>query len=132
LHIEFSFSDVRGKKMESIDNREILIPAGIRETTSQDGAVLLDIEQGICFSLNPLGLKIWELLKQGQAIDKVADTLAIEFPVLRQQILADTEEFIRALESKHLICRQGQKQNRKSWFTRLMRLSGRRDRVHLE
>lgn len=76
--------------MESIDNCEILIPADIRETTSQDGAVLLDIEQGICFSLNPVGLKIWELLKQGQSIDKVADTLANEFPISRQQILADT------------------------------------------
>ena len=58
--------------MDPIDSCEILIPEGIRQTTSPDGAVLLDIEQGICFSLNPVGLKIWELLKQGQSIDKVA------------------------------------------------------------
>ena len=121
-----------GKEMESIDSREILIPAGIRETTSQDGAVLLDIEQGICFSLNPVGLKIWELLKQGQSIDKVTDTLANEFPVSKQQILADTQEFISALEAKHLIRRPGQKQCRKSWFARLMRFSGRQDRVQLK
>jgi hypothetical protein len=121
----------RGKEMESIESREILIPAGIRETTSQDGAVLLDIEQGICFSLNPVGLKIWELLKQGQSVDKVADTLATEFPVSRQQILVDTQEFINALEAKHLIRRPGQKQRRKSWFERLMPFAGRRDRAKL-
>lgn len=121
-----------GKEMESIDGREILIPAGIRETRSQDGAVLLDIEQGICFSLNPVGLKIWELLKQGQSLDKVADTLANQFPVPRQQILADTQEFISALEVKHLIRRPGQKQSKKSWFARLMRFSGRQDRVQIK
>jgi Coenzyme PQQ synthesis protein D (PqqD) len=120
------------KEMEPIDSREIFIPAGIRETMSQDGAVLLDIEQGICFSLNPVGLKIWELLKQGQSIDKVADTLATEFPVSRQQIFADTEEFLSELEAKHLIRRPGQKQSRKSWFARLMRFSGRQDRVQLK
>jgi hypothetical protein len=118
--------------MDLIDSREILIPAGIRETKSPDGAVLLDIEQGICFSLNPVGLKIWELLKQGQPIDKVADTLAIEFPISRQQILADTQEFIRALEAKHLIRRPGQKQISKSWFARLMQFSGRQDRAQLK
>jgi hypothetical protein len=121
-----------GKEMESIDTREILIPAGIRETRSQDGAVLLDIEQGICFSLNPVGLKIWELLKQGQPIDKVADTLANEFPVSREQISADTQEFISALEAKHLIRRPGLKQISKSWFARLMQFSGRQDRAQLK
>jgi coenzyme PQQ synthesis protein D (PqqD) len=118
--------------MEPIESREILIPAGIRETKSEDGAVLLDIEQGICFSLNPVGLKIWELLKQGQSIDKVADSLASEFPLSRQQILTDTQEFVSALEAKHLIRRPGQKQSRKSWFARLMRFSGRQDRVQLK
>jgi hypothetical protein len=118
--------------MDPVDSREILIPEGIRQTTSPDGAVLLDIEQGICFSLNPVGLKIWELLKQGQPIDKVADTLANEFPVSREQLLADTQEFISALEAKHLIRRPGQKQISKSWFARLMQFSGRQDRAQLK
>jgi hypothetical protein len=121
-----------GKEMESINSHEIRVPAGIRETKSPDGAVLLDIEQGICFSLNPVGLKIWELLKQGQSADQVADKLADEFPVSRQQILADTQEFIRALEAKHLIRRPGQKQISKSWFARLMQFSGRQDRAQLK
>ena len=115
--------------MDSIGAREILIPADIRETVSPDGAVLLDIEQGICFSLNPVGLKIWELLKEGQPVDKVADTLANEFPISRQQILADTQEFISALEAKQLIRRAGQTERKKSWFARLIRFSGPQDRI---
>jgi hypothetical protein len=115
--------------MDPVDSREILIPEGIRQTTSPDGAVLLDIEQGICFSLNPVGLKIWELLRRGQSLDKVADTLANEFPISREQILADTQEFISALEAKQLIRRAGQKESKKSWFARLMRLSGPQHRI---
>src|SRR5579872_3556561 len=99
-----------GNMSEPATITEFTIAPGVRQTMSQDGAVLLDIEQGICFSLNPVGLRIWELLKQGQPIDKVADTLANEFPVPRDQILADTQEFISALEAKHLVRRPGQKQ----------------------
>ena len=47
-----------------ITTEDIVIAPGVRETASEDGAVLLDIEQGICFSLNPVGLKIWELLEE--------------------------------------------------------------------
>ena len=46
-----------------ITTEDVVIAPSVRETASEDGAVLLDIEQGICFSLNPVGLKIWELLK---------------------------------------------------------------------
>ena len=46
-----------------ITTEDIVIAPSVRETASEDGAVLLDIEQGICFSLNPVGLKIWELLE---------------------------------------------------------------------
>src|ERR1039458_8095163 len=42
---------------------DFTIAPGVRETASEDGAVLLDVEQGVCFSLNPVGLRIWELLK---------------------------------------------------------------------
>ena len=43
----------------------LTIAPGVREVASEDGAVLLDVEQGVCFSLNPVGLKIWDLLKKG-------------------------------------------------------------------
>jgi hypothetical protein len=40
---------------DPIATEDIVIAPGVRETASEDGAVLLDIEQGICFSLNPVG-----------------------------------------------------------------------------
>ena len=79
---------------------ELAIAPGVREVASEDGAVLLDVEQGVCFSLNPVGLKIWELLKKGCSLDQIADALGQEFPVSRPQLLSDATEFVAALEEK--------------------------------
>jgi len=95
---------------------ELAIAPGVREVSSEDGAVLLDVEQGVCFSLNPVGLKIWELLKKGCPLEQIADALGQEFPVSRPQLLSDATEFIAALEEKQLIRRPNQTTPRRSGF----------------
>jgi hypothetical protein len=64
-----------------IATEDIVIAPDVRETSPEDGAVLLDIEQEICFSLNSVGLKIWELLKRRYSVDQIADALAQDFTV---------------------------------------------------
>ena len=104
---------------DPITTKDIVIAPGVRETASEDGAVLLDIEQGICFSLNPVGLKIWELLKTHHSVDEIADDLAQDFPVPRSQLLSDVVEFLQSLEAKRLIRRPGQTVATRSWLTRV-------------
>jgi len=102
-----------------ITSEDIVIAPAVRETASEDGAVLLDIEQGICFSLNPVGLKIWELLKKRYSIDHIVDALAQDFGVPRSQLLPDVAEFLQSLETKRLIRRPGQTVASRPWLTRL-------------
>ncbi len=102
-----------------ITAEDIVIAPGVRETASEDGAVLLDIEQGICFSLNPVGLKIWELLKTHHSVEEITDDLAQDFPISRSQILSDVVEFLQSLEAKRLIRRPGQPVATRSWLTRI-------------
>jgi Coenzyme PQQ synthesis protein D (PqqD) len=109
---------------------DFTIAPGVRETASEDGAVLLDIEQGICFSLNPVGVRIWELLKKRCSIDQIADALGKEFPVPRSQLLSDASEFIKALEGKHLIYRPGQPSPKKSWFSKMLPFRNKRPSAH--
>jgi coenzyme PQQ synthesis protein D (PqqD) len=109
---------------------DFTIAPGVRETTSEDGAVLLDIEQGICFSLNPVGLRIWELLKKRCSIDQIADALGEEFPVPRSQLLSDASEFIDALEGKHLIYRPVRPSPKKSWFSKMLLFRKKRPSAH--
>jgi hypothetical protein len=99
---------------------DFTIAPGVRETASEDGAVLLDVEQGVCFSLNPVGLRIWELLKKRCSLDQIADAMGQEFPVSRSQLLSDATEFLAALEAKHLIHRPGQPVPKRSWFSRML------------
>ena len=102
-----------------ITTEDIVIAPSVRETASEDGAVLLDIQQGICFSLNPVGLKIWELLKKRYSVDQIADALAQDFPVSRSQLFSDVVEFLQALEAKRLIRRSGHTVPTRSWLTRI-------------
>jgi hypothetical protein len=112
-------SPMRGAMEDPITTEDIVIAPGVRETASEDGAVLLDIEQGICFSLNPVGLKIWELLKTHHSVDEIADDLAQDFPVSRSQLHSDVVEFIQSLEAKRLIRRPGHTVATRSWLTRM-------------
>ena len=108
-----------GNMDDSSNTQDLVIAPSVRETASEDGAVLLDIEQGICFSLNPIGLKIWELLKTHHSVDEIADDLAQDFPVSRSQLLSDVVEFLQSLEAKRLIHRANQAAARQSWLTRV-------------
>jgi hypothetical protein len=101
---------------------DVTIAPGVRETSSEDGPVLLDIEQGICFSLNLVGLRIWELLKQRRSLDEIADALGQEFPAPRPQLLSDATEFHVALEAKHLIRRPSRALPKRPWFSRIFPL----------
>lgn len=108
---------------------DIVIAPGVRETTSEDGAVLLDIEQGICFTLNPVGLKIWELLKTHHSVDEIADDLARDFPISQSQLLSEVVEFLQSLETKRLIHPAGHVVARQSWLRRIFPWA--KERVHL-
>jgi hypothetical protein len=104
---------------EPITIVNLVIAPGVRETTSEDGAVLLDIEQGVCFSLNPVGLKIWKLLQKGYSVNQVADALSQDFQMPRPQLISDTVEFIHALAEKQLVYCSSHVPVKQSWLSRV-------------
>jgi hypothetical protein len=103
--------------MLSFEN--ISIAPGVKETASADGAVLLDIAQGICFSLNPVGLKIWDMLKQHYPIEQIADSLEQEFHAPRTELMADIRDFVAELEAKHLILHGVHAPTKQGWLAKL-------------
>ena len=87
-----------------IEHKSMLQPSRtVRETKSEEGAVLLDIEQGVCFSLNSLGCKIWELIAQGNDIDHIVAELEKTYPISKARLTHDVEEFIGDLQSRKLL-----------------------------
>jgi hypothetical protein len=75
----------------------------VREMENQDGAVLLDIQQGLCFSINPIGGQIWRMLKQGRSFDQIVDNLVAEFSIPKDQVRGDVMEFVTLLNQKGLL-----------------------------
>jgi hypothetical protein len=76
----------------------------VREIETVDGAVLLDIRQGLCLSMTPISVKVWCLLKQNYTIDQITDSLFNEFQdISRQQIHNDIVEFVADLGQKGLL-----------------------------
>jgi hypothetical protein len=54
--------------------------ASVRLIDTEDGAALLDIQQGLCLSLTSIAAEIWQLLKLKRSAQEIAKVLAAEFP----------------------------------------------------
>ncbi len=65
--------------------------------------VLLDYERGIYYGLNPVGARVWQLVAEGEAIDRIIEQLAGEYDVGRETLAADVATLLRELEAKELI-----------------------------
>lgn len=79
------------------------IPDSVKEIENQDGAVLLDIEQGVCFSLTPVASRIWQLLKAPCEFEEIANRIAAEFAAPRDVVERDVEEFLHSLRQNRLL-----------------------------
>ena len=92
--------------------------SSVRETNNSDGAVLLDIQQGICFSLNPVGAKVWALIKQRKSTGDIIASLVKEFDVPEEQIRSDVAEFAALLKQNGLLLSAGKPSAKRNGFLR--------------
>lgn len=79
------------------------ISRSIRLTKNADGGVLLDVKQGAIFSLNAVGLRILELLQEGQTTASVVSRISCEFGAPEQLVVGDVEDFLRSLGERGLL-----------------------------
>jgi len=75
----------------------------VRATHGPDGAVVLDIRQGLMFRLNPVGSRILELLQQGHSEEEIVAQVSQQFDVSRDVVTADLTEFLANLEKYRLV-----------------------------
>jgi hypothetical protein len=67
-------------------------------------AILMSIEAGAYFGLEPVGSKIWELLsKEPATIDKLVVLLMEEYEVDEKTCIEDLQRFIHDMSAKKLI-----------------------------
>ncbi|MBN2862792.1 MAG: PqqD family protein [Bacteroidales bacterium] len=69
-----------------------------------DEIVLMSVEAGYYFTLDPVASRIWELLSQHPlSIDELADQLIEEYNIEKEQCISDIECFVNDMSSKNLI-----------------------------
>jgi Transglutaminase-like superfamily/Coenzyme PQQ synthesis protein D (PqqD) len=61
----------------------------VREIETKDGSALLDIKQGLCFSVTSVGAIIWHQLQLGKTTEHVIKYLALQFPKVSLETLRD-------------------------------------------
>ena len=82
----------------------------VRSTHSDDGAVLLDIKGGMCYSLNVVAARAWSALesnKSGMRLEKIVQVLQPQFSVSVQELESDVAEYLRKLEIIGLVHSNG-------------------------
>jgi hypothetical protein len=66
-------------------------------------AVILHLDEGIYYSLNPVGARVWALLKVPRTTDELVDYVVEEFDVGVDRCRADIEELLGALHARALV-----------------------------
>lgn len=89
--------------MERSQRKLLTISPFVREIENDSGAALLDVKQGLCFSLNPVGARIWGMLKLRHHIDDIVARLVVDFGLPYEQLHQDLLEFIEGLKQARLL-----------------------------
>lgn len=74
-----------------------------RLAKSPDGGILLDVDHGAFFSLNPVGTRIVELLERGCDQPTLERAIANEFHVADEVVKRDVGDFLAALRQQQLL-----------------------------
>jgi hypothetical protein len=75
----------------------------VRSTHGQDGAIVLDIQQGQMFNLNLVGSRILELLESGSTDEQIVDVISREFSADIETVRKDVAEFLEELKAHKLL-----------------------------
>jgi Coenzyme PQQ synthesis protein D (PqqD) len=76
----------------------------VRSMVTPEGAVLLDLSQNLCISLNPVGGFIWERLQASKPPAEILTELQAAFADVEPQTLSrDLDAFIADLTSARLL-----------------------------
>jgi len=87
-----------------------LISADALATYTDDGAVVLDIPKGICYSLNTTASRIWlamETSPSGITLEGIVGAVETHFEVPHQELEADTAECLDQLQRMGLLQANG-------------------------
>ena len=81
----------------------VTLSPGARLSKSTDGGILLDLEHGVFFHLNPVGTRIVELLERSCDLESIVHTIGREFQAAEEIVKLDLDDFLVSLQRQRLV-----------------------------
>jgi len=75
----------------------------LRITHGQDGAILLDVERGQIFTLNPVASRILQLLQSQHDPAQIAHDISETYQMNLETVKQDLGEFLQQMQGSELI-----------------------------
>jgi hypothetical protein len=92
------------RTIESLSDVTVSIPEAVLSQELEGEVVLLDTAGGEYYGLDPVGSRIWTLLRQHKGRpDAVVDALTVEYEVPRERLINDLRGFLIMLEHFGLV-----------------------------
>jgi hypothetical protein len=79
------------------------IPAQVLFRELQGELVLLQLERGAYFGLDPVGAHIWQLLREERSLGEVVQALVAEYDVSEPRAREDVVDLVRRLQEHGLV-----------------------------
>jgi len=106
-----------GGNVNRENNATWSISPQVRSTYTEDGAVLLDIGKGLCYSLNRVAARVWvtiELSPGGITLEGIVDALESHFEIPREQLERDAGKHLEDLRQVGLARQNGHRSTSKA------------------
>jgi hypothetical protein len=71
--------------------------------TVEEEAVILELDQGTYYGLDPVGTRVWSLIQEPCTVADVCDAIVAEYDVARERCEADVVGLLEQLAAKNLI-----------------------------
>ncbi len=84
-------------------SRTATIPAHVLARELEGEIVILDLESGTYFGLDPVGARIWQLLAERRSLGDVCEAILKEFDASREEVETDVVRLTDDLAAKKLI-----------------------------
>jgi len=65
--------------------------------------VILDLESGTYFGLDPVGARMWQLMTEGKSLAQICEAMLEEYEVPREELERDALALAQDLEARSLI-----------------------------
>lgn len=83
----------------------VVVEAVDHQTSAEveDENVILDLENGVYYGLNPVGARIWKGIQEPSPVGEIVSKIAAEYDVGYEQCFEDVASLLRDLEENDLI-----------------------------